>query len=197
MMFILNCSVLFLFPLTFLSGRGFSLKSNLINERCRSLMNLIEQAKKMTNSEVSSETVNKLAEVLAWFNEYGFAHKIIELIFKKPETTGRQANLSDKQIQTVLLDFKLDGESESLITAFYSELPSTHQNTSIVEKKVLGKKLNRALKKQLKRGFTLIHILNDIWSENYYCWKALNHRLKKWKDEKNVGEKLYAIDIKD
>lgn len=183
---ILNCSLLLLILLTFPLSEGKG--PTPLNDRCENLKKLIEEKKKVSNSEVADETISKLAEVLAWFDEREFAKEIIEIIFKKPPTTEKQANLSSKQIETVLFDFKVDGAWQSAINAFYSELPSTHQSTPIVEKKVLGKKLNRALKKQLKRGFTLTHTLNEIWNESYKCWQALNHTLKKWKAEQKVGD---------
>ena len=144
--------ILLLMLLTFPPSEGSASAPIPMTQRRKNLVNLIEEKKKLANSEISAETVNKLAEVLAWFDEqWGFSHEIIEMIF----VTKKQTNLSDKQIQTVLFDFKVDGAWQSAISTFYLKLPSTHQSTSIVEKKVLGKKLNRALKTQLKRGFTL------------------------------------------
>ena len=178
---ILNCSLLLLILLTSLSSEGSA--SAPMYERLENLKKLIEEKKKMANSEVADETVNKLAKVLVWFGEQ-FSHEIIEMIF----ATKKQTNLNSKQIETVLFDFKVNGAWQSAISAFYSKLPFTHQSTPIVEKKVLGKKLNLALKKQLKRGFTLTHTLNEIWNENYKCWQALNHTLKKWKAEQKVGD---------
>ena len=170
----------------FVSGVGSNTAGNVYTRR-RNLVKLIEEAKKSVNSKVSDETVTKLAEVLAWFDEPKFSEEVIEIVFTNPLINEK---LNDTQIQAVLLDFKMDGMRHSAIDAFYSKLPRTHQSSSIVEKSHVGEEINFAFKEQLRRGFTLIYTLNKIWSENYQCWQTFNQPLKKWKE---VGKKLGAL----
>lgn len=163
------CSLLIFFFLSSVVSTSFQ-----IGSRRQELAKLIEHK---THNE-ASESVKKLAEVLAWFNEDYFSKEIIKIIFEGAPMSER---LTDAQINMVLNGFKVDGVRQSAINAFYSRLPETHQSSRVVEKNSTGYKLNFAFKDSLKNGFILISSLNKIWNENYQCQQILTQPWQKWK----------------
>ena len=137
-------------------------------------------------SDISEETIENLAEVLAWFYGEGnhtFQRNIFETIF------GPDVTLTDQQIQTVLYDFKTDDSYESLINKLYSHVKQTKDGVvqnRVMEKSKFVKKFKDSLKKSLQQGFTLMGTLNKLWTKNYECYKALSEPMNKWKNEEKV-----------